>query len=638
MRTGMTLHRFWFVAAALMLMGASARAEVITQLESNEAQVGRPIRLVYRFVNMPEPENMPRPAIAVDGLQIEFQGAGRQSSFSFSFGGGAPQNRSESSIEYTYVVLPLRPGDFTIPGFEVRSGNQVVRTQPARLRVHGGGGYAQPMPAAPNFPQGTLPPGQAFPTPPPHNQAPRQSRPYFGELLMPAKSAFVGEVVPVEIRFYFRGDTQLTELQPPTFSGDGFTAAPLGEPQQTTQEMDGVPYRVFIFRSAITPVKTGDIAIPPVTMNGRILVQDTTQGNDPLADFFGQFFNNMPMPGFGRAQQIEVETRGRTLKVLPLPKDGRPSGFSGAVGQFKLGASVNPATTGPGEPMTLSLEISGRGNFDVMSVPTLTGTDGWRTYAPKEKFLKDDAVGFAGTKTFEFKMIALRDQSETPGAEFSYFDPAKKEYVTLHAAPQRVQATGREASAADNPAPSPSSQGSATPAPKANTPPSPTEPPTEDIANPASALSVGAGHHFAPSLRSPWFLGANALLLALAVIGLPAVLLLRRHRRKTARRAARERGLRDAKAAMAQASSRADFYQAAAQFLLTRLDLPGMDASSDFSDALRKNVSGEAEQRDLQSILDRRDELKYGGEAGGSLSGEERTRVMALLEKFAARK
>jgi len=632
MRIGMNCLRPWLAACALFAVVTAACAEVTTSLSTDVAQVGQPVMLVYRFVNTPEPEDMPQPSIMVDGLKVVFQGAGRQSNFSFSFGGGGAQNRSESVVEYTYAVVPLRPGEFIIPGFEVRVGGQLVRTQPARLRVVGVGGYAQQTQPAPNVPGGAFPLAQVQPTPGTQRRAGRTERPYFGELLMTTKPVYLGEVVPADIRFYFREDLPLTNLQHPVFSGDGFTAVPLEEPKQDGQVIDGVPYRVFTFHSAITPVKTGKIEIPAVTMNGNVMVSAAPQGLDP---FFDQFFQNFPVPGMGRTEEIEVSADGRALTVLPLPKEGRPANFGGAVGQFTLQSSVSPSSAAPGEPVTLSVEISGRGNFDVISAPGLTDADGWRTYAPKEKFLKDDAVGFAGAKTFDFKMVARTDQEATPGAEFSFFDPLKKEYVTLKAAPKPVRAAGREQAADEKPAPpSPAAPAaSAAPTPAASSP-------ADDIASPVLTLSPAADRSFTPSWRAPWFWWLNAALLVIAAVVFPLFALMRRRRQRSAEKSGLERILRNARVTLQQVPDRTAFYNAAAEFIHARLELLGGRAGSapDSAAALQKYVDDPAQLRSLQSVLMRRDELKYGGGGGGALSDAERQDVMTLLEKFAAQK
>ena len=621
--------RFLRFTAALFLLSMAARAEVVTQISRPVAQVGQPVALVYRFINTPEPENMPEPSIFVpgDGLAINFQGASRQSNFSFGFGGGRIQNNSESVIEFTYVVTPLRPGKFTIPGFEVRAGGQQIRTKPAVLEVVAPAGYAPPAAVPP--PGAARQPMQALPVPPQPQRRGAGDEAFFGELVMGAKTAYVGEVVPVELRFYFRGDIPLSNLQPPTFGGDGFTAVPLGEPEQTEQSVQNIPYRVFTFRSAITAVKTGEITIPAIKMPGTVVTSGAPPGFDA---FFDQFFRNMPMPGMGRQEQIEARTREKTLQILPLPKGGRPANFSGAIGQFTLESTANPRKAAVGEPVTLQLSVSGRGNFDAMASPSLTGDEGWRTYAPKEDFTKTDAIGFGGTKNFDFNLVARSNRSATPGAEFSYFDPSKKEYIMLTAAPIPIDAAGRETAGSDQdtlPPLSAAPSGSPTGAAAA---------PADDVAAPAASMGKASSFGFVPQLRSPWFLWINLALLAIFALALPLLLWLKRRALRKAQTADLEKSLRQARATLQKSSDRAEFYTAAAHFVQAQLEM-GHSKSGSVPDTLaelQRRISDPIERRDLESILARRDELKYGGTGSGGLDPEEHRHVVALLDKFAA--
>jgi len=638
------------VCAALpFLLGASfASAEVTTLLSSNTARVGEPVMLVYRFVNTEQPRDMPRPTIAVPGLDIRFNGVSSQSRQSFVFGGQGTQRDAATVYEFRYTVIPNQPGRFTIPGFAVSAGGRQVRTQPAQLTVTGPGGSmppAQPPPVRQVIPP-PFSPGQPQQMPPqqqqrvrPPTQAPQQPAqgrtppltpdgepaPYFGEIIIGSKTAYAGEVVPVELRFHYRADIAFDNLQPPSFGGDGFTAAPLTEPEQTEQIVGDIPYNVVTFRTAITPVKPGEIEIPSAAMEGRMVMQGAMPGMDP---FFDQFFRNFPMPGIGRAENIQARTEPRTLQVQALPLEGRPANFTGAIGQFSLEASASPDQAASGEPVTLTLAVEGRGNFDAVSAPALTGEDGWRVYTPKDTFTAADAIGYGGTKTFEISMVARRDQTATPGAEFSYFDPQKKKYFTLKAEPQTVAAAGGGAGTDD----------AASTAQAAGTGEDSTAAPAVpgDIASPASTLA-GRGQGFVPRLLQPSFHWINLALLAAVVLSIPYLIWQRRRARKSALTAETEAVLREAKSGYHKASAPADFYAAAAQFVQARLALlDGKPVALIVPDeALTRHVADPSARRDLQSLLARRDELKYGGSAADTLDPAERRRLSAVLDKFA---
>ena len=633
---------FLLPAAFLVCLGASALAqgrEVVTALSRDVATVGDAIPLIYRFVNTPEPENMPQ-EIPVDGLQITFQSAQTQRSMNFSFDNRGLRDNSETAIEYLYVVRPLQPGDFTIPGFEVRVGNRVMKTKPAKLRVMGAGSAVpralpvQPSPV-PNVPgavfdpfqllgqflqggtvQVPLPGSPGFPLPVPQPGMPQpddvlEGKEFDAEMTVGAKTAFVGESVPLDLRFYFRAD-----MVPDGFeldadrirlSGDGFTVAGLSQPTETTIERDGVPYRVFTSHTTITPNKTGDLDIPPAELAIKVFTRQ----------MFGQ-----------TSQDKKIPTNKAKLRVEPLPEEGRPLSFSGAIGQdFDFSADVDPRSAQPGEPLSYTLTLKGRGNFDVIVAPELNSVTGWKTYQPKENFEPDDAAGFGGTKTFEYKIVARHDQTATPGAEFSYFDPSRKEYITLKADPLPVDTKGLASQPAEPP-----QQGGASAEPE-----NASSPEREGIADPAQKLGQVSSVSMAPLAKNPWFWWINLSLAASFLIALPLVLWLRRRAAKNAALNELHWSLKQARSALVKASDRAEFYNAAAHFVQARLAVgEGKKARFfDATDALKRQVKDPVFRREIEAVLGRRDELKYGGRSAGSLDLAEKNRVVSLLEKFA---
>ena len=234
-------------------------------------------------------------------------------------------------------------------------------------------------------------------------------------------------------------------------------------------------------------------------------------GRSGIDDFFGGFFGNMVSPGDVR--QTTVSTQQAKLEVKPLPKDGRPENFTGAIGQFSLQASAAPKQAVAGDPISLNVTVSGRGNFDAMGAPALVESDGWRTYPPGEKFeaSQSDPIGFNGQKRFEYMLVAREDRSKTPVAELSFFDPSLEKYVTIRSNPVEVTAKGGAADQTAVAVATPVTQASpdATPAPVA---------PVQDEDQLASNFSPASFTSFATTVR---FLVANG---ALAVVWSVALL------------------------------------------------------------------------------------------------------------------
>jgi hypothetical protein len=189
---------------------------------------------------------------------------------------------------------------------------------------------------------------------------------------------------------------------------------------------------VATFRTLFAAVKTGVLDIPPATLDIAVAIPEPTPvGMDP--DLFSRLMGGRSP--FVRQQKMTLKTSATHCEVMPLPSEGRPADFSGAIGQFRLEGSVAPQKVDQGDPVTLSLKLSGQGNFQALKGPQLTETQGWRTYPPAEHFESSDIFGWRGVKTFDTTMIAQQVVAATPGSSFSYFDPVAIKYVTLKTKP-----------------------------------------------------------------------------------------------------------------------------------------------------------------------------------------------------------
>ncbi len=130
------------------------------------------------------------------------------------------------------------------------------------------------------------------------------------------------------------------------------------------------------------------------------------------------------------------------VNVLPLPDAGRPAGFAGAVGKYDLAYLATPTNVQVGDPITVRIQISGRGALDHVALPPLEAWREFKTYPPSVKVDMFDPLSVMGAKNFEQVVMpqnaAIR---ELPPLTFSYFDPEAKEYRTVSkpAIPIRVQ-------------------------------------------------------------------------------------------------------------------------------------------------------------------------------------------------------
>ena len=113
------------------------------------------------------------------------------------------------------------------------------------------------------------------------------------------------------------------------------------------------------------------------------------------------------------------------ITVRAHPLDGKPRDFSGAVGQYTLQVEAKPREVKVGEPITLTMHVTGSGNIETVSLPQIYGLDRFKTYDPQIK------TGEHG-KSFEQVLIPEDESIEAiPEIRFSYFDPEHEKYHTI---------------------------------------------------------------------------------------------------------------------------------------------------------------------------------------------------------------
>src|SRR6476620_6968921 len=429
---------------------------VTAVLSNSETAVGEMVELQIK-VTGPGDANPPE-EISIDGLEIHATGQSRQFEIhNFS---------TRSSVTYNYTILPLRAGRFTIPPQTVRAGGSLLRTPELTLNVADAPGRSSG--AGPS--RGT------------QSQSVRASDLVFAELIVPKKTAYVGEIVPVQIRMGFDPRVRPRLIEPPEITGQGFTAQKLQESGQNSETINGRPYDVVTYKTAIAAARAGKFEVGTMKAKAQVLVPrarsaprprsrspfDLFDLNDPFSD---PFFSN-PFAQMGERREVELKSEPVALEVKPLPPNAPPS-FSGAIGNFTMSTDANPKSLQVGDPITVTTAISGRGNFDRVNAPVVEDEHGWHKYPPSSKFKQDDEVGISGTKTFETVLSPNEKKETLPILAFSYFDPAKDQYVTLRSEPIAitVQGTGPSANVAAAgpavPTPATASRAGAAPQPAA---------------------------------------------------------------------------------------------------------------------------------------------------------------------------
>ncbi len=494
------------VAAALVMSVAAfaAPAAVTTQLEPAQIALGQSAQ--FTITSSGDGNDAVSPP-AVPGL--EFVSVG-QSSQMESINGVTSSTTSE-----TYEVIPQHAGRFTIPSLSRGSQALVLYVQSAGATPGNNSGASRLLPAAASGlsagPTSLTKDGTAF-----------------VRLRLPKRELYVGEIVPVDIQVGMRAGLVASINGLPTLNGDAFMLNKLSsKPEQAQEVIDGQPYSVVTWHSALAVVKPGEFSLSvetPLTVRMRTPPQRRARlpqgmiGDSMMDDafndsFFQDFF------GGTTEKEITVASEAEALKVLPLPTEGRPPGFDGAVGKFEVASELSATQGAAGDPLTLRLKITGAGSFDRVNNAMLGQANGWKTYKATAKFEPADNAGYSGEKDFEQAVIPMQPGRQTvPALAFSFFNPDTRRYETKLTAPLSVDVSPAAAGGLAA-ATTPVSSASPTSAIEAS----------RDGLRPDHVVTGATVASLRPLCFQPWFVGTQGALVLCLAGGFFA---LRRHERR----------------------------------------------------------------------------------------------------------
>ncbi|MBN2246695.1 MAG: protein BatD, partial [Candidatus Aminicenantes bacterium] len=224
-------------------------------------------------------------------------------------------------------------------------------------------------------------------------------------------------------------------------------------PRPVTREevVGGKRYLVAeIKKSALFPTAAGERTIDPLEIECEVRVRDRST-RDIFDRFFDDDFFSSP---FGRTVQAKIASEPVKINVSPLPNEGRPPDFSGAVGRFKLESSLDKEQVTANEALSIKIKISGTGNIKMLPEPEIAFPREFETYDPKvELRVNRKGNAISGSKEYEYVLIPRRGgEFRIPSFSFSYFDPDAGIYKTLETPEYTLTVAAGDGSAAQVPA------------------------------------------------------------------------------------------------------------------------------------------------------------------------------------------
>ena len=409
--------------------------------------LGRPVIFSLKITALQRPLEQPE-LNAPAGLSLAFAG----SSVSTTIIDGRPVMTST----FNYSAVPERTGRFTMPAFDVAVAGRRVRVPASVLTV----------------------------VPPDAGAAPYQ--PVRAELELPQRDFFAGESIAGRLLVIETPDESPQFISHVAKTTGAAVVRPSLRTSREQFAIGGKQYEGLVMPVRVTPIIEGE-----TDLGIQIMVS----------------VQKLEMPGQrGIFRTLStIDAKPAHIRVLALPRAGRLPGFTGAIGKFAVAQpKLSAAEVEVGEPVTLTIAMTGEGNIEGVAAPEFGTAGGWQIYKPTSEFQPDleDHTAARGAKKFTYTLIPSRaGLKATPAMPFSYFDPERRAFVdiTIPPVPIAVKASGTA------PAPEePETVKSETP--RAEEPPRVVEPAMTGLAEKPGRWVRSP----APPLREWWLLAAEA--------------------------------------------------------------------------------------------------------------------------------
>ena len=247
----------------------------------------------------------------------------------------------------------------------------------------------------------------------------------FVRLTTERKQLFLQEVFDFNLSVYSLGLNMGREISLLNRETPGLNFFPYRELGGDREVINGRTFDVRRFLGRAQAVAAGSHGIQPA-VRAAIVVPPRSRGARSGSQVSGQ----------AEVRQVDLTPNLLTVEVRPLPAEGKPEDFTGAVGSFEFNAAAKPAAVVAGEPVTLTMEIRGRGNVESVAPPQARGGDRFTVYEPKLLTREISEDRSRGRLVFE-QVLVPRSTASTPlpAVVFSYFDPARRAYRRLTEGP-----------------------------------------------------------------------------------------------------------------------------------------------------------------------------------------------------------
>ncbi|MDR3317377.1 MAG: BatD family protein [Puniceicoccales bacterium] len=362
----------WVIIFQIFALSAeSASISINARFEPTEVDVNSEVRYIVDITNA-VPDKLKIPQVA--GLRKRSENVYQSSSL---INGVASQKTS-----FIFTFISEKTGTIEIPEYTIEIDGEPYPIMPAKVKI-----INDPYAAA----------------------SQQRDQGIALDISILKERVYVGQNIPVTLSITLDESIQLVQPIKAQIVNDAFFQAPLSkQPKLRT----GRGYEIYSWDTFITPLKAGKHEIS-FTVTCPI-----------------QVVRSMGFFSFAEQELINVPSRPIPLEVHSLAE--APADFRGGIGQFTLKNSrLSSDRALLGEPITLSVDIEGQGNFSRLQPPEIASNELWKVFSPKSTFVGQDDYDFKGVKTVEYVIVPQKTgEIPVPDITLTYFDPETERFET----------------------------------------------------------------------------------------------------------------------------------------------------------------------------------------------------------------
>lgn len=328
---------------------------------------------------------------------------------------------SQKTVDYSFVYKAGAAGEYTIPSASIQVDGKTYKTEPLTFKV---------IPADSNAQGSGGQGGVRVDDASTHtSDKPVGKDDVFVRIIPSRTTVYEEEPIECVIKLYTKYQIgSFLSVSQPNFDGCLIDEIAVQPSLNEIEHYNGQNYMTAVLKKVLVfPQKSGQLTFNSGKYDISVVQYERVSG--------GFFATNVPVE-----KEIHVAPGDLSVNVKPLPSP-QPDGFTGAVGQFTIDSRLSSDALRTNEAATMTITISGTGNIRYVKAPEVDFPADFEQYSPRTD-IDANVTGnnVRGKLTVEYTFVPQTPGDYTiPPIDFVYFDPDKKEYVTLPIAERNIK-------------------------------------------------------------------------------------------------------------------------------------------------------------------------------------------------------